>query len=97
LKKINIFILREYFGFSGSVAANGSYLLPDKPGLGPVGCDNSNVVGGEIQAAVVILHQFTHHQSLLTVAEQGDGCRSLEQCSESVTYWYGSGSSDPYL
>jgi hypothetical protein len=49
---------------------NESYLLPDKPGLGPVGCDDSDMVGGEMQAAVVILHQFTHHQSLLTVAEQ---------------------------
>jgi hypothetical protein len=40
---------------------NESYLLPDKPGLRPVGCDNSYMVGGEMQAAVVMLHQFTHH------------------------------------
>jgi hypothetical protein len=60
----------RYFGCPDPVAANESYLLPDKPGLGPVGCDNSNVVGWEMQAAVVMLHQFTHHQSLLTIAEQ---------------------------
>jgi hypothetical protein len=56
---------------------NENYLLPDKSGLSPVGCDDSDVVGGEMQAAVVMLHQFTHHQSLLAVAEQQQqgGCR----------------------
>ncbi len=70
LKKINFFIYGEYFAFPESVAANESYLLPDKPSLGPVGCDDSDMMGREMQAAVVMLHQFTHHQSLLTVAEQ---------------------------
>jgi hypothetical protein len=60
----------QYLGFSGSVDAKKSFLLPDKSGLRPVGCDDSDVVDGEMKAAVVMLHQLAHHQSLLAVAEQ---------------------------